>query len=269
MKVKLYFILADENIFHPKFFLDLLKKIDEDYEIVGITLAKDVHKHGYLQYIKQQLSLWGIIGFLYIGFLSFLYSLFDKFNLMQNLSLKNIAKNNNIKYAESYNVNEQSHLEYLKKLKIDIIISSCGHIFKKQLLNLPKIACINRHTALLPKYGGVLPVFWAMYFNEKEFGVSVHYMVEKIDKGDVISQIKIPFKKENSLFRNYILGFNISVDAIIKALDNLKIGKIITHFSVNDKQYFSFPSNEKIQEFRFKGYSSFSLKDIKYITPFK
>lgn len=265
MKTRLYFILADENLFHPRFFLLCLKKLKKDYEVIGITVARDLHKKGFLGFLKQQLSIWGLLGFLYIAFMSSIYSILDKFNLIDNLSLSNIAKKNNIEHIESFNVNQENHLNHLRKLNIDIIISSCGHIFKTDLLKLPKIACINRHTALLPKYGGVLPVFWAMYFEEKKFGVSVHYMVEKIDEGNILSQIEIPLKKENSLFKNYILGFDKSVDAIVIALENLKNHKIITYFHPNEKQYFSFPGNDKIKELKEKGYKTFSYKDIFFI----
>lgn len=262
MKTRLYFILADENLFHPKFFSICLKRLDKDYEVIGVTVAKDRHKEGFFGFLKQQMSLWGFLGFFYIAFISSLYSILDKFGIIKNLSIRSICKEKNIKYTESFNVNEESHLSYLRDLKLDIIVSSCGHIFKKDLLKLPKIACINRHTALLPKYGGVLPVFWAMYYGEKNFGVSIHYMVEKIDKGDILSQVEIPLKKENSLFKNYILAFNKSVDALLLALENIKKKKIVNKFHPNEKQYFSFPISEEIRKFKQKGYKVFSYKDL-------
>lgn len=262
MKTKLYFILADENLFHPDYILGLIKNLGNNYDIVGITMVRDSYKKGFVDFLKQQLLLWGPLGFLYIAFTSSARSFLDKFNLKNNLSLKNITQKNKIKYIESFDVNDREHLEYLRKLKIDIIISSCGQIFKKDLLKLPKIACINRHSAILPKYGGVLPVFWAMYFGEKEFGVSLHYMVEKIDQGDILSQVKIPLKKENSLFKNYLLAFDKSVGATLEALENIKSDKIVGHFYPNEKQYFSFPTKERIKEFKIKEYKSFSIKDL-------
>lgn len=265
MRKKIYLIMADENLFHPLFVSRLIKAIGNDYQIVGITKTLDSYKSGFFNFLKQQLHLWGYVGFLYIGLMTFVYSLLDKLNLKSDLSLRSIAAKNNLKYTETFNVNEEKHLKYLEKLKIDVIISSCGHIFKKDLLKLPKIACINRHTALLPKYGGVLPVFWAMYFEEKKFGVSIHYMLEKIDQGDIISQVEIPLMKENSLFKNYRLGFDKSVDALILALENLKKKKIVSRFYSNEKQYFSFPVIKNIQGFRAKGYKSFSYKDIFWV----
>ncbi len=262
MKTRLYFILVEENLFHPKFFSMCLKRLDKDYEVIGITVAKDRHKGGFFGFLKQQMILWGFWGFSYIVLMSSIRSFLDKFGLADNLSLYSICRSKNIPYKESFNVNEETHLKYLKKLNIDIIISSCGHIFKKDLLRLPNIACINRHTALLPKYGGVLPAFWAMYHGEKKFGVSIHYMVEKIDKGDILSQVEIPLIKENSLFKNYILAFDKSVDALLIALENIKKKKIVNRFLPNEKQYFSFPAPDKIGELRKKGYKTFSYRDI-------
>jgi len=159
------------------------------------------------------------------------------------------------------------HLNHLKKKKPDIIISSCGQIFKKELLSLPKVACINRHSALLPKYGGVLPIFWAMYNNEKSFGVSIHYMVEKVDQGNVIFQKKISFDHQKSLFTNYVIAFQESIQATIKSLDNLNKNKIIKKFSPNNKQYFSYPKSADIYKFK-KKHKVFSLDDLKLLPLF-
>ena len=63
----------------------------------------------------------------------------------------------------------------------NIIISSNSLIFKKELLSIPKICTINRHSALLPSYGGLLPVFQSFIHGEKFTGVSIHYMNNKIE----------------------------------------------------------------------------------------
>jgi len=173
----------------------------------------------------------------------------------------NIAKQNRIPVTHIKNVNNEKHLKYLKQKNIDIIISSNGQIFKKELLKIPKVASINRHTALLPKYGGVLPVFWAMYHNEKKFGVSVHYMVENIDEGDILHQHLIPLKQGNSMFRNYISAFEIGAKVTIQALNNIRDKKIFSKFSKKSKKYFSAPSSEQVKDFR-KRYHSFRIKDI-------
>src|SRR3990167_2933061 len=218
-KKQLYFILTNENLFHPRYFAGVLKLLNnQKYKVVGVTQVIERRK-SFINFLIRQLNLWGWLGFLAIVSLSLLAK--------KSSSLKLVAQKYKIKYFETKDVNTKSHLNYIKKLKPDIIVSSCGQIFKRELLELPKIACINRHSALLPKYGGVLPVFWAMYHNEKKFGVSIHIMVEKIDQGDIVCQKAILRNYKNSLFSNYIIAFRESIQATIKALNNLNKNKIV------------------------------------------
>ncbi len=262
MKTNLYFILAGENLFHPLYFERVLDALDKkEYQVVGVTVPKDHYKDGLLKMVNFQFQLWGKRGFLMIAFSTFFKSLINELGLKKNYSISSIAKTHNIKYLEIDNVNDEKHLDYLKGLGIDIIISSNGQIFKKPLLDLPRIACINRHTALLPKYGGVLPVFWAMYKKEKKFGVSIHLMVEKVDQGDILYQEEIPLHKRNSLFKNYILGFGLSVKATINALSNIKKKKIVGHFYPNKNMYFTFPKVSEMEKFK-KAYKTISLGDL-------
>lgn len=260
MKTRIYFILADENLFHPHFFLGFMKKINlMEYEVAGITVAKATHKRGFGNFLKQQLCLWGITGFLFIVVNSVLRRMLTKLG-SKKFSIEGIASRYNIPVITSYDVNEKEHIAYLEKLKVDIIISSNGHIFRSELLSVPRIASINRHTALLPKYGGVLPVFWAMFYNENTFGVSVHYMAEKIDTGNILCQKAISLEKHHSMFKNYILAFNISINVTIEALCNLKDKKIVKRNNSIQRSYFSFPSNKTIIEFK-KTWKTFKLED--------
>ncbi|OGH42329.1 MAG: hypothetical protein A3H79_01085 [Candidatus Levybacteria bacterium RIFCSPLOWO2_02_FULL_36_8b] len=262
MKKQIYLILTDENLFHPYYFLGILSNISNKKLIIaGVSIIKETYRKNFLKLLYQQYMLWGFMGFATIALLSIYKSIIDKLHIKQNYSIQNIARVHKIPFVEIDNVNDNNHIAYIKKLHPDIIISSGGQIFKHELLAIPTIACINRHTALLPKYGGVLPVFWAMFYNEKEFGVSIHYMVKNIDQGDIVYQEGIPLNKNNSLFKNYIIGFDKSIEVTIKALGNVLNNKIISHFYPNKKQYFSFPTLAIIKEFK-KSNKSFSLSDM-------
>lgn len=269
MKKNLYFILAQENLFHPYYFEKVLQCLDrKKFRVVGVTVAKERYKKGFVHSAIKQRDLWGTVGFCTIAILSSLTSLLTVCRLKKNGSIKSICRARCIPYIESLNVNERQHLIYLRKYNIDIIISSNGHIFGSELLYLPRIACINRHTALLPKYGGVMPVFWAMLNREKAFGVSVHYMVEEIDKGDILYQIRIPFTTQNSLFRNYINGFEKSVDATIRALSNVLQGKIVRRYRKNAREYFHFPNHDEMHMFH-QRHVAFRLSDIRFLGLFQ
>jgi methionyl-tRNA formyltransferase len=73
--------------------------------------------------------------------------------------------------------------------KPDLIISAAyPQIFKKSLLQIPAIGCINSHPSLLPRCRGAHPVFWAIASGEKRSGVTAHYMTESLDDGDIVAQ---------------------------------------------------------------------------------
>jgi len=72
-----------------------------------------------------------------------------------------------------------------------LICLSYPKTLKKRDLKRYKHGCINLHTSLLPKYRGRHPLRWAMINNEEELGVTVHYMSEGIDEGDIILQDSI------------------------------------------------------------------------------
>lgn len=261
-KIRIYLILADENLFHPHFLTSLIKHLEnKNHKIVGITTALDPYKHGFISAVLKQKDLWGLLPFMFIAINTVIRSLLFKFKIYENATIAGISKSNKIPYITSQNVNSDEHLKYLSSLKIDFIVSSNGQIFKNDLLNLPKIACINRHSALLPKYGGVLPFFWAMKNKEDLLGVSVHYMVEKIDKGSILSSESFRNEKNSSLFYNYMLAFDISARVATMAIESALTGKIMKKFTHNKNEYYSFPSKKEIKEFKKKN-KTFLLGDI-------
>src|SRR5690625_325900 len=77
----------------------------------------------------------------------------------------------------------------------DIIITAAyGQLLPKELLEAPKFGCINVHASLLPELRGGAPIHYAILQGKEETGISIMYMAEKLDAGDIISQDKIPIK---------------------------------------------------------------------------
>lgn len=82
--------------------------------------------------------------------------------------------------------------EELKKFDADLfVVFAYGEIIKQNLLDLPRLGCINLHPSLLPKYRGPAPIRFALLDGVKETGVSVIEMTLKMDAGDILAQEKI------------------------------------------------------------------------------
>lgn len=65
-------------------------------------------------------------------------------------------------------------------------------LLPRELLEIPRLGALNLHPSALPKYRGRAPINWALVRGETETGVSLHYMVEKPDRGDVVAQRRFP-----------------------------------------------------------------------------
>lgn len=108
---------------------------------------------------------------------------------------KELAHNSGIKVFEPLNPNSQDFWEAIKKFNPDILcLAAYGHILSKEILEIPKLASINLHPSLLPKYRGAAPIQWAIINGEKYTGVSTLLIDPQIDHGALLLQKKIEIK---------------------------------------------------------------------------
>lgn len=72
------------------------------------------------------------------------------------------------------------------------VVVAYGEILKQHLLDMPKVACINLHASLLPKYRGAAPIQRCIINGESETGITIMHMVKKMDAGDMIKKAIVP-----------------------------------------------------------------------------
>ena len=96
-------------------------------------------------------------------------------------------------------INHPVWVNRIKALEPDFIFSFYYRsLIKADLLNVPKMGCVNLHGSLLPQYRGRVPINWAIINGEKETGVTLHYMTEKADAGDIIAQERIAIADDDN-----------------------------------------------------------------------
>ena len=90
--------------------------------------------------------------------------------------------------------------EEIKKYKPDLIVTCAyGQIVPKGVLDIPRLGCINVHASLLPKYRGGAPIQHAIMNGEKETGITIMYMDEGMDTGDMIDSEKVLIDSKDTL----------------------------------------------------------------------
>jgi len=170
-------------------------------------------------------------------------------------SVKSIARAHGVPVLNPGDVNDAEFLAELRALSPDLVISvSCPQIFKNELLELPRLGCINIHSALLPHYRGVLPTFWVLAKGEPETGVTVHYMSPGIDGGEIVLQQRVPISDTETL-RSLMRKCKLTAaDLTLEAVSRFREGSVSALANpAEEGSYFSFPKRADVLEFRALG----------------
>ena len=152
-------------------------------------------------------------------------------------------------------VNTGEFLSYVRSFSPDIILSSNSLIFGERLIKSARVACINRHSALLPSLGGILPVFRAVQLGMEFTGASVHYVTRDIDRGGVLARRWLPIFPGDTLLRLYRLCFVLSYEATAEAVSRLRVSGHVDGLPDDgiEPSYYSYPKDEDWDEFRARG----------------
>lgn len=109
-----------------------------------------------------------------------------------------LAEENNIEVFKPEKLRKE--YEYVLNKKPDIIITCAyGQIVPKTILDYPEFGCINVHASLLPKYRGASPISKAIYDGETSTGITIMYMDETLDTGNIINAEEIPIDDTDTL----------------------------------------------------------------------
>ncbi|MFL6562549.1 MAG: methionyl-tRNA formyltransferase, partial [Bacillus sp. (in: firmicutes)] len=97
-------------------------------------------------------------------------------------------------------IRQEDELEKILSLKPDLIVTAAfGQILPNKLLEAPKYGCINVHASLLPELRGGAPIHYAIIQGKQKTGVTIMYMVEKLDAGDILTSIEVPITEEDNV----------------------------------------------------------------------
>ncbi len=127
----------------------------------------------------------------------------------------------------------------LRSLDADLfIVISFGVLLPKKILDLPKVAALNLHSSLLPKYRGPAPIHWALLNGDDKTGVTVMRMAETLDTGDILLQEKMPIAPEDNEISLHERLATLGASTLLKSLDLLEKGS--TPFKPQDEAQASY-----------------------------
>ena len=123
----------------------------------------------------------------------------ERINEKQSL-LEKFASENQIPFHRVDDYHSQSSLDLIRSLRADLGILYGTNIIGEQVFSIPRLGSINLHQGLAPHYRGGPTVFWELFNDETELGITVHFVVSKVDAGDIIVQRKIPLNYDFEVY---------------------------------------------------------------------
>ena len=138
--------------------------------------------------------------------------------------VKEYAVNNGLKIAQPEKI--RNNLEFIQKveaLKPDVIcVVAYGKILPKEILDIPKLGCINVHGSLLPKYRGAAPIQWAVLNGDKTTGITTMYMDEGMDTGDMILKKEVKIGEDETTGELWDRLSNIGAELLVETLKQIE-----------------------------------------------
>lgn len=142
-------------------------------------------------------------------------------------SVAELASEKGIPLYAPANINHPLWVAKIRKMNPDFIFSFYYRdMVRKDILDIPAKGCINLHGSLLPKYRGRCPLNWAVINGEKETGVTLHYMTEKPDNGDILAQEKFAIGANDTAKDVHMNATRAAAKLLKAALPKLRKGTL-------------------------------------------
>jgi methionyl-tRNA formyltransferase len=140
-------------------------------------------------------------------------------------SVADLARSHGIPVHLPANPNRPEFVTLIRALSPDLLLSFWyRRLLCRELLEIPRLGAVNLHGSLLPKYRGRSPVNWVLVNGEAETGVTLHYMTEEADAGDIIAQRALPIDPEDTALTLYRKMADLALELFSATYPFLKAG---------------------------------------------
>jgi methionyl-tRNA formyltransferase len=251
---RVVFVCPEEPSVMPLFFERVIPPLRA--QIAAIAVVSPIYKRSsWLRQARQFADAFGVREFVLEAFGYLRYKIADLLPFGRRYSVKRIARAGGLRLLTPESVNDADFLQELRALEPDLVISvSCPQIFGRELLELPRLGCINVHSALLPDYRGMLPTFWVLAEGEDHTGVTVHFMSPGIDGGEIIAQRRLDISPEETLHSLMRRSKAAAAELILETVAAFRDGAVATTPNPADEgSYYSFPQRDDVLRFKALG----------------
>jgi methionyl-tRNA formyltransferase len=248
--MRIAIIGQEEPLFFGPFFREIIEKKSSEIVCVVIVGKRGIGSHPktFLEKLKNLYSLWLLfepLHFVKLFILKLIRTIFS------TKSIQSLARKKQIPVLFTDDINSDEFHFQLKRFNPDVLINQSELIIRDKLLSVPKIGIINRHASLLPRFRGRVGSFWAHASKRPEYGVTIHFVDQKIDSGPIIVQEQ--YNLDSTLSYPEILQtlFKLSVPLTLTALQKLqdpKFSPLPNNFQ--KALVYGFPTLRQVKDYR-------------------
>ena len=181
-------------------------------------------------------------------------------------TVKEVALKHNIKVIQPENINN-SYNEILNLMPNIIVTCAYGQLLSNKILSIPPLGCINVHASLLPKLRGGAPINRAIINGHRQTGITIMYMVEKLDAGDIITQEVTDITNEDNVGTLHDRLSLMGRDLLLDTLPDIISGNITRTKQNNSDATFAWNIERKDERIDFSKSKREVFNQIRGLSP--
>jgi len=251
-------VLTQEDAFYIPRILDLL--LEKRRDVVGVTIVPGELQAGralrFLRMMGVRDFALQVANLAWYRVLDLLARVLPQVSKSSSHSVASAARRARVPIEHVPRVNAPEFIASLRARGVDLLVSlACPQKLGRELLAVPAHGAINLHGALLPRYQGIFPSFWVLARGESETGVTVHWMDERLDHGDVLLQRTVRIEPRDTVHR-LVLRSKVDVGrhVLLEALERIERGDAPrAPMDLARASYFTYPDATAVREFRARG----------------
>src|SRR3712207_4626133 len=169
--------------------------------------------------------------------------------------VKELAIEYDIEVLQPEKASDTEFVDKIRDINPDlIVVIAFGQILKKDLLDIPRLGCINVHVSILPKYRGAAPINWVLINGEKKTGVTIMFMDEGLDTGDIIECKEFDLDTQINAGELHDIMMVEGAELLVKVVKNLESGNYTRTVQDHSKHTYAPRSEEHTSELQSRQY---------------
>ena len=253
--MKLLIATQDESIYLPTALEIVCRERRED--LLGIVVSPPLSTHGSpWKGITLHVGVFGFAGCFRLAMRMLGCRTKDALGRGKTggpfYSVAHVARSFGIPFFKVRELSGSEACRLFSDLKADLLISmSCPQIIRKHVRDMFPKGAINVHSAPLPRYRGLMPVFWVLANQESRTAVTVHELADGLDNGDILAQRIVPVTSGDTWHDLVLRCKRAGAELLLKTIQEVEQGTVNRRSNPDEEStYFGFPMPDDARRFR-------------------